>query len=137
MSLWKRDQQYSRVRFVSSGGKVLYSYADADEFIYMYPAGLYSHLLVSLWEGGSHVAIRVFRVGNASVDKVFDAQLKVAPDVITSSDDQVVIIASNSKSGDIDISNGKAFSLVQTVAFSQRFLALGAAMNREGRAISK
>jgi hypothetical protein len=131
---------------VSSGGKVLYSYADADEFIYMYPAGLYSHLLVSLWEGGSHVAIRVFRVGNASVDKVFDAQLKVAPDVITSSDDQVVIIASNSKSGDIDISNsysdlyawnGKAFSLVQTVAFSQRFLALGAAMNREGRAISK
>jgi len=111
----------ARIRFSRDNKTDLYTYSnDYDSLLYMFPAGPYSDLLISVWEGGAHVGVRIFHVSSKSIRVVFDSQVKIVPDFILGPSDGPLMAVYDPGTNppvtaDIYSWNGKSFRKLRTV----------------------
>jgi len=124
--------------FTNKAGRKLLSYRDEDALLQVSQLGTYSHLVLTVWSGGSHVAVKVFLIGQGAASLVLDEAGKVDPDVIWGAEDNVVVIVSRAAKGDPDwkitlsdvyLYKQNRFRLAETVDREQRFIAASKLMN--------
>jgi len=122
----------STLIFANSSQRVLLSYRDEDELIHLSQIGTFSHLVLTVWSGGSHIAVRVFLVEQNSVSLVLNEATKMYPDVLTGPGGETAVIISRSAKGDpsriltisdIYIYREHRLRLAETVKSNQRFRA--------------
>jgi len=108
-------------------GQPMFTYGDGDRLLYMSQPWPYSELLISVWEGGDHSAIRVFRITASKVDVVFEAQTPTPAEVIGGPGESIVVVRAASKTRDaakVYIWNGSEYALLGTVPFEERYRAI-------------
>ena len=118
----------------------IFSYDDSDHLLYMFPAWTYSDLVLTVWEGGSHEAVRVFRIKDGTVVKVFDEAARILPEILTGPGSCVIIVGVGHDDRSMDHAqiydwNGTQMVLAKTVPFTSRYSALRDLMSvRAGKA---
>jgi len=110
----------AQLRFSLNDKTNLCSYSNGDGLLYMFPAGPYSDILISVWEGGAHVGVRIFQVSSKSVRVVFDRRVRIVPSFILGPSDGPLMAVYDPDTNppvtaDIFSWNGTSFRKLKTV----------------------
>ena len=122
-----------RVLLRSEGNeRALLTYEHSDHLVYMFPTSPRSDLLVTVWEGGDHEAVRVFHLEKDKATLVFERGGKLLPEFVDGPHGATILLNRTENTGGgvmatktaIYAWDGKQYALQATVPFEDRYAAL-------------
>jgi len=129
---YKNQDYVTEVRFVvraPRASRQIRAYHSPDHLLSMFILNATQYQLVTLWEGGSHVGLRIFSLKKNSVEVLFDRQVEFPPEFFW---DGILLNEGKEFRGDtyhpqrteIYVWQTNRFKLAATVPWEERYKAL-------------